>query len=165
MTVSLAERTRTIKDHRLVQHPTVRKITGYSAGSVVAVVVSEAAFAATLGWGHTGTGMASLAGFVGGAVPNYILNRRWAWRDHRGRNRRTEIALYMAVSLASFLTSWVITHYAELGARHLTQSGGGRVALVTLAYLGVSAVFFVVKYVIYDTLVFKKHPVPAGEAV
>ena len=155
--MTIVERTRIIRDHPLVQHPTVRKITGYSAGSVVAVIVSEAAFAMTLGWGHFGTTAASAAGFVGGAVPNYILNRRWAWRDRRGRDRRSEITLYMAVALCSFLSSAVITHYADLGARHVTQSGGGRVALVTLAYLGVSGVFFVVKYVIYDSLVFKKH--------
>jgi len=142
----------------LVHHPLVRRITGYSAGSVVAVIVSEAAFAAAYGWGHGGTTVASAAGFVGGAVPNYILNRRWAWRDRRGRSRRSEVLLYMAVAFSSFLVSALVTHWAEGIARHLTVNGGWRVVLVTAAYLGVSAVFFVVKFVIYEKLVFTKVP-------
>jgi putative flippase GtrA len=142
--------------HPLVRHPLVRRITGYSAGSVVAIIISEAGFASALGWGHVGTTAASAVGFVGGAVPNYILNRRWAWRDRRGRNRRTEILLYMGVSLASFLVSAVVTHWVETGARNLTADRGGQVALTTAAFLGVSAVFFVVKFVIYETVVFTK---------
>ena len=141
-----------------LHHPLVRRITGYSAGSVVAVVISEACFAATYGWGHGGTTLASAAGFVGGAVPNYILNRRWAWRDRRGRNRRTEILLYMAVAVVSFGVSALVTHWAEIGARHLTTVRDWQVVLITAAYLGVSGVFFAVKFVIYETVVFRAVP-------
>jgi putative flippase GtrA len=136
----------------------VRRITGYSAGSIVAVIISEAGFAAAYGWGHSGTTLASAAGFVGGAIPNYVLNRRWAWRDRRGRDRRSEIGLYMAVAVASFLVSALATHWAEAGARHLTAVRGWQVALITAAYLVVSAVFFVVKFVIYETVVFRREP-------
>jgi putative flippase GtrA len=138
----------------LLRHPLARRITGYSAGSVVAVVISEACFAAAYGWGHSGTTLASAAGFIGGAVPNYILNRRWAWRDRRGRNRRQEILLYMVVAVASFLVSAVATHWAEIAARHLTAVRGWQVVLIAAAYLGVSGVFFAVKFVIYETVVF-----------
>ena len=144
----------------LERHPLLRRITGYSAGSVVAIVLSEAAFAASLGWGHTGTTVASAVGFVGGAVPNYVLNRRWAWRDRRGRDRRTELVLYMSVAIATFLVSAVVTHWAESAARHLTVDRGGQVALTTAAFLGVSAVFFVLKFVIYEMVVFTRGPEP-----
>jgi putative flippase GtrA len=139
-------------------HPLLKRITGYSAGSVVAIVLSEAAFAAALGWGHTGTTVASAVGFIGGAVPNYILNRRWAWRDRRGRDRRTEVALYMVVAMATFVVSAVVTHWAEAVARHLTADRGWQVALTTAAYLVVSGVFFVLKFVIYETVVFTRAP-------
>ncbi len=142
----------------LERHPLLRRITGYSAGSVVAIVLSEAAFAAALGWGHTGTTVASAVGFIGGAVPNYILNRRWAWRDRRGRNRRTEIILYMAVALATFVVSALVTHWAESFARQLTIDRGWQVALTTAAFLVVSGVFFVLKFVIYETVVFTRAP-------
>jgi putative flippase GtrA len=147
----------TFREHPLVRHPLVRRITGYSAGSVIAVIVSEAAFAATLGWGQTGTTIASAMGFVGGAVPNYILNRRWAWRDRRGRTRRSEVTLYMAVAFSSFIVSALVTHVVRDGARHLTGDRGGQVAVTTAAYLGVSLVFFIIKFLIYETWVFQKH--------
>jgi putative flippase GtrA len=150
-------RIQSILDHPIAQHPLVRRITGYSAGSIVALIISELAFIGVLGWGHAGTLVATTAGFVGGAVPNYILNRRWAWRDRRGRNRRTEISLYACVSLAFFLVAFATTHYAELGARHLTTNGGWQVILVSGVYLATSAVFFVLKFLIYETVVFKKH--------
>ena len=124
----------------------------------MAIVLSEAAFAAALGWGHTGTTVASAVGFIGGAVPNYILNRRWAWRDRRGRDRRTEVALYMVVAMATFVVSAVVTHWAEAVARHLTADRGWQVALTTAAYLVVSGVFFVLKFVIYETVVFTRAP-------
>ena len=73
--------------------------------------------------------MASAVGFIGGAVPNYILNRRWAWRDRRGRDRRTEVLLYMVVASATFVVSAVVTHLAEEGACHLTVIPAGRLRL------------------------------------
>lgn len=157
---------------RLRRSPLVRRVTGYSAGSVIAAITSELAFAAAFGWAHTGTTWASAAGFVGGAVPNYILNRRWAWNDRRGRSRRNEILLYALVSIASFLVSAVVTAYVEGWARHLTASAGWRVVLVAGAYLAVSGVFFVGKFVAYELVVFTKGPgeqagspvLPVGDA-
>lgn len=144
--------------HPVARHPLVRRITGYSAGSVVAVAISEIAFTTSLGWGHVGTTIASAIGFVGGAVPNYILNRRWAWRDRRGRNRRSEVTLYMVVALATFLVSAVATHLAKVEAEHLTSDRTWLVVLAAAAFLAVSAVFFVVKFVIYETVVFRRMP-------
>lgn len=144
-------------------HPLARRIGGYSAGSVIAAVVSELAFAAAYGPGHAGTTWSSAVGFVGGAIPNYVLNRRWAWKDRRGRDRRVEILLYAAVALASFVASAVGTHWAEEGARHLTTDRVWRVVMVAGAYLGVSAVFFVLKFVVYELVVFTRGgPAPAS---
>lgn len=139
----------------LEAHPLLRRITGYSVGSVIAAVTSEAAFAAVYGWAHGGTTLASAAGFFGGAVPNYILNRRWAWRgDRRGRSLRSELSLYFAVSLASFVVSAVTTSWADGKARAMTSSHDWRVVLVALAFFAVSAVFFIGKFVAYEVLVF-----------
>lgn len=149
-------------EHPFARHPTVRKITGYSAGSVIALICSQAAFAATLGWAHRGTTISSAVGFVGGAIPNYILNRRWAWRDRRGRDRRSEVTLYMAVSFATFIVSAGVTHFVKEWATHVTADRGGIVGLTTLSYLAVSALFFVLKFFIYEILVFRKHPSGAG---
>ncbi|MGH9056192.1 MAG: GtrA family protein [Acidimicrobiales bacterium] len=144
-----------------------RRFTGYGAGSVIASITSELAFAAAYGWGHSGTTWASVAGFVGGAIPNYVLNRRWAWSDRRGRGRRAEIALYAAVSLASFLAAVFATHWAQTGARQVTGDHGWRVVLIAGAYLAVSGLFFLAKFVIYELVVFTPGPgtEPAGEMI
>jgi putative flippase GtrA len=142
----------------LRRSPLVRRVTGYSAGSVIAAFTSELGFAAAFGWAHTGTTLASLIGFIGGAIPNYVLNRRWAWKERGGRSRRNEILLYAAVSIASFLASAGVTDAAEDWARHLTSVEDWQVALVALAYLAVSGVFFVGKFVAYELVVFTKGP-------
>jgi putative flippase GtrA len=142
----------------LRRSPLLRRITGYSAGSVIAAFTSELAFAGAFGWLHSGTTWASLAGFIGGAVPNYFLNRRWAWQGRSGRSRRSEITLYAIVSIASFLVSAVVTNVVERWARHLTTSASLRVVVVATAYLAVSGVFFVGKFVAYELIVFTKGP-------
>lgn len=138
--------------------PLVRKVTGYSAGSVIAAFTSELAFAGSFGALHVGTTLASLIGFIGGAIPNYVLNRRWAWKDQGSRSRRSEILLYAAVSIASFAASAVVTDYAEHWARGFTVARGWQVVLVATAYLAVSGVFFVGKFVAYELIVFTKGP-------
>ncbi len=140
----------------------VRRIAGYSLGSVIAAVTSELAFLLAYGPGGAGPALASAAGFVGGAVPNYFLNRRWAWSDRRGRYRRTEVLLYAAVALASYGASVLATRATEGWARHLTSDRTGRVLLVGGAYLGVSGVFFVVKFVLYHFAVFTPEPSDVG---
>jgi putative flippase GtrA len=145
---------------RLRRSPLLRRITGYSAGSVIAAFTSELAFAGAFGWLHSGTTWASGAGFVGGAIPNYILNRRWAWQGRNGRSRRSEITLYACVSIASFLVSAVVTDVAERWARQLTASSNIRVILVAASYLAVSGVFFIGKFVAYELIVFTKGPAP-----
>lgn len=142
-----------------------RRAAGYSAGSVIAAGTSEAAFVIVLAWLHGGTTWASAAGFVGGAVPNYILNRRWAWSDRRGRDRRSEILLYAAVAVSTFIASAVATHWAQAGAKQASASHAWTVALTALAFLGVSGVFFVLKFVLYEHIVFVPGDRSAGHAV
>lgn len=136
--------------------PLLQRLSRYGAGSLVAAASGETAFTLAYAALHAGTTWASAAGFVGGAVPNYILNRRWAWPDRRNRRPRSEIALYAAVALSAFAASAAGTHWAELGARALSADPALRALLVATAFLGVSAVFFGVKFVLYELVVFPK---------
>jgi putative flippase GtrA len=138
----------------LSRRPVVRRLTGYSAGSVVAACTGELAFVMTYGVAGGGTTWASLAGFAGGAIPNYILNRRWAWSDRRGRSRRAEVVLYVSVAVASFAAAAVTTHWAEAGAVRLFPQRGWQTAVIAAAYLAVSGVFFLVKFALYERVVF-----------
>lgn len=144
--------------HSTRSSPLVRRITGYSAGSLIAAFTSELAFAAAFGVFGLGTTWSSLVGFVGGAVPNYVLNRRWAWKGRRGRSRRSELVLYVVVSVATFLTAAVVTEVAETWARGLHVAAAWRVMLVAGAYLAASGVFFAAKFVAYELVVFTDRP-------
>lgn len=132
----------------------LRRLVTYSLGSVVAATCGELAFIAVYGWLAAGNVAASAAGFVGGAVPNYIVNRRWVWGDRRGRRPRSESLLYWTVALCSFGASVEVTDRAEDWARSLTDDRAWRVLLVAGAYLAVAGVFFVVKFVLFHFLVF-----------
>ena len=142
-----------------------RRVVGYSAGSVIAAITSEAAFLLVYGPAGLGPAVASAAGFVGGAIPNYILNRRWAWSDRRGRSRRSEIILYAVVAVSSYLAAVLVTRRVETWARELTADRSEQVFLVGAAYLAVSGVFFVIKFVLYHFAVFTAGPAaPDGPA-
>jgi putative flippase GtrA len=136
------------------RHPVVRRLTGYGAGSVVAAIIGELAFVVTYGWAHAGTTWASAAGFIGAAIPNYILNRRWAWADRRGRSRWAEAFLYAVVALSSFAATAVVTHWAETAAVRLFSQRSWQTVAVATAYLGVSGLLFFIKFVVYDRVVF-----------
>jgi putative flippase GtrA len=136
------------------RQPLIRRLTGYSASSLVATVMGELAFVLTYGVLRGGTTWASAAGFVGGAIPNYVLNRRWAWADRRGRSRRAEVVLYAAVALGSFAAAALTTHWVEAGAVRLFPQRGWQTAVLASAYLAVSGVFFLVKFALYERVVF-----------
>jgi putative flippase GtrA len=137
-----------------IRHPLVRRLTGYSASSLVAASMGELAFVLTYGVLRGGTTWASAAGFVGGAVPNYVLNRRWAWGDRRGRSRRAEVILYASVAISTFAAAAIGTHFAEAGAVRLFPQRGWQTAVLAATYLAVSGVFFLIKFALYERVVF-----------
>ena len=64
--------------------PLAVRVTKYTAGSLVAAATSEIVLVVCYGTGLLGTTAASIVAFFAGAVPNYVLNRRWVWQ-RRGR--------------------------------------------------------------------------------
>jgi putative flippase GtrA len=133
--------------------PLAVKITRYAVGSLVALGTSIVVFAALFVAG-AGTTACSICAFFAGAIPNWILNRRWAWE----RSGRVEIARevvgYGLVSMLAVLASSLATGWAAEQVRNLPAHHGIRVALVTAAYVLVQAVLFLAKFVVYDRWVF-----------
>jgi putative flippase GtrA len=120
----------------------------YSASSVIATVVSQVAFALCY-WFGTAAIVATLVAWLAGAVPNYVLNRRWTW------GRSGQKLPYTIIVVGSAVTAAVVTSVTD----HLVQpldSHLWKTVLVTGSYLATYAVLFMVKFVLFDRLVFAK---------
>ena len=128
----------------------------YSASSVVATVVSQFAFALCY-WFGTAAVVATLVAWLAGAVPAYVMNRRWAWRS------QGQMLPYAIIVIGSAVTAALVTTATD----HLVQgidSHAWKTLLVTGSYFATYGVLFILKFVLFDRLVFAK-PAPAAEAV
>ena len=131
------------------------KVTKYAIGSVIALLTSIIVFAVSyviLG-GHPTT--CSILAFFAGAIPNWILNRRWAWKITGRADFLREIVAYLAISGVVLVASSLSTSAMQSWVKgHVTPHHGIRVLLVTGAYVFVQAVLFVAKFVVYEKWVF-----------
>jgi putative flippase GtrA len=144
--------------HWLRANPLGIRITRYGLGSAVAAVTSEVVFVATYGPRLLGTTGASIVAFWAGAIPNFVLNRSWAW-GRRGRlNVRREVLLYGLSSVISLVAASLATGWVNHAAPQLTDSRALRIALVAGAYLSVYGVLFVAKFLLYELVVFVDRP-------
>jgi putative flippase GtrA len=129
------------------------KITRYAIGSVVALLTSVVVFALLYVMG-VGTTVCSISAFVAGAVPNWILNRRWAWKIRGQVSIMREIVGYIAISVAVLVMSAAATGWTSSEVQGIPAHHGIRVLLVTGAYVAVQGFFFGVKYLVYEHWVF-----------
>ncbi len=137
----------------ITQSPLRARITRYTLGSVVAATTSAIVFAILYVMGF-GTTACSVVAFLAGAIPNWILNRRWAWRVEGRIAFGREIVAYVLVSAATLVitaeaTAWTQRHVQSIPAHH-----GIRVLLVTASYLAVFAILFVARFAVYELWIF-----------
>jgi putative flippase GtrA len=137
----------------ITRSPLSARITRYTLGSVVAALTSAIVFAILYVLG-VGTTACSVIAFIAGAIPNWILNRRWAWRIQGRIAFGREIVAYVIVSaLTLFVTAettgWTQRHVQGIPAHH-----GIRALLVTGSYLAVFAVLFAARFTVYEVWIF-----------
>jgi putative flippase GtrA len=133
----------------------VRKVVKYAIGSLLALATSTVVFAILLLLGSNNTTIDSVAAFVAGAIPNWVLNRRWAWERTGKIEIAREVIGYSVVSLVALVASSLGTGWMQGWVRHHVVSGTGlRTLLITGAYVGVQGLLFVGKFVVYDRWVF-----------
>jgi putative flippase GtrA len=140
---------------RFSRSPYAAKVTKYAIGSVIALATSIVVFALAyvILSGHPTT--CSILAFFAGAIPNWILNRRWAWKMKGRADFLREIVAYIAISGVVLVASSLGTGATQSWVKgHVTPHHGIRVMLVTGAYVLVQAVLFVVKFLIYEKWVF-----------
>ena len=138
----------------------------YGAGSLVAMGCSEIVLVGSYGLLRTGPLTASVLAWFAGAVPNYVLNRRWAWRSDRagseggggGGARRgvqgRKLALYWSITLVTAAAAVAATTGMDGWIKAAVSSRGEQSLLLALAYLSAYGVVFIAKFVLFDRLVF-----------
>jgi putative flippase GtrA len=130
-----------------------RRVTRYTIGSIIAAGVSALTFALLLVLG-VGTTADSVAAFIAGAIPNWILNRSWAWQ-RRGRPAfGREVIGYGLTSIVSLIAASAATAWTNDQVRSIPSHDGLRVMLVTASYLAVFALLFLVKFGVYELWIF-----------
>jgi putative flippase GtrA len=138
---------------RLTGSALAGKITRYAIGSVIALLTSIVAFAllyVTVG----NTTVCSVGAFLAGAVPNWILNRRWAWKVKGQVSWMREVLAYTVISLLVLVASAAVTGWTNDQIQSIPAGHGIRVILVTASYVFVQAVFFALKFLVYEHWVF-----------
>jgi putative flippase GtrA len=132
--------------------PALLKLWRYGAGSVVAFVSSVVVYYLCFSFAHLGAISSTWVAFVAGAVPNWILNRRWAWEKKGREGVARESALYVLVSIVSLVASSAATKATALAVVHTSHTA--RDLLVTFSYMASVVVLSVLKYLVYDRFVF-----------
>jgi putative flippase GtrA len=154
------EPTRATRLGRLRASRYLAKIMRYAIGSVIALGTSVVVFALLYWVGVHDTTIDSIAAFLAGAIPNWVLNRRWAWARTDRIDVVREVVGYTIVSVIALVassagTGWMqrlVTHRGHL--LYVAPGTGLRIILVTAAYVLVQALLFAAKFVVYDRWVF-----------
>jgi putative flippase GtrA len=146
------------RDHALMERFSrsafAKKVTKYAIGSVIALITSIVVFGLMYIIGFHTTAC-SIGAFIAGAIPNWVLNRRWAWKIKGEVAFLREIVAYVAISIIVLVASSAATGAMnDWVTKHFAPGTGIRVILVTASYVFVQAVLFVAKFVVYEKWVF-----------
>jgi putative flippase GtrA len=146
------------------RRPLALRLAKFTAGSAVAAAVSEIAFILVYAALDAGPRVAGVVAFLAGAIPNWGLNRRWTWR-RRGRPRLgREVLPYVAVVISTAAAATALGGVADGWVRGLEASRSLQVALVAIAYLLPYGGVFLIKFVLFERVVFSDQPLRSPTA-
>lgn len=125
----------------------------YTGASVVAGIISEVVFVAIY-WFTAAPPVASLLAFVEGAIPNYLMNRYWAWQRRGRPDRSRELLPYVVIVIVTALIAILVTTAADRWVREHVTAHALQVTLVAIAFLATYGTMFVLKFVLFDRFIF-----------
>ncbi len=125
----------------------------YTGASVVAGIISEVVFVAIY-WFTAAPPVASLLAFVAGAIPNYLMNRYWAWQRRGRPDRSRELLPYVVIVIVTALIAILVTTAADRWVREHVTAHALQVTLVAIAFLATYGTMFVLKFVLFDRFIF-----------
>jgi putative flippase GtrA len=141
----------------LTRTPFSAKMTKYALSSVIAFVLSDIAFALCYLLSGGQTTVSSVVAFFAAAIPNWIMNRRWAWQQ-TGRAPVKQMVSYAAVSAMVLLVTAGATGRTNYWVKHdvhIANHHGLRLLIVTGSFVLVTVILFFTKFAIYEFLIFR----------
>ncbi len=140
------------------------KLLRYFTGSVVATVCSEVVFVVLYGLLGMGTTWSSVLSWLAGAVPNFWLNRNWAWQRTGRPSLRQEVLPYAVIIVTTLVLATVLTHATDVWLHHQGVASSVRVTLVAAVFLGTYVVVFALRFVLLERLFTRLHLRESAEA-
>lgn len=136
----------------------------YAAASLISTVISQIALIIAYGPMKASAAVASIVAFVVGTVPNYLLSKAWAWSHQKVSHRRL-VGSYIVVMIVTNVLAIAMTLALDTCVRAHVRSGAPRTGLLSLAYVTSYGLMFVVKYLLFDGLLFKERRTPCRAVV
>jgi putative flippase GtrA len=136
----------------LEQHPGLRRWWRYGVTSVVSTLVSEATLLLVYGSGLLTASVAAVVASLVGTVPAYAMSRYWIWPEADRRRPLRQAVAYWAIAIASLAVASAATGWA---AAHAPVGHIAHLVVVGTADLVVYGVLWVVKFLLYQTFLFK----------
>ena len=138
--------------------PGGKKAIKYTLVSVISVAVSQVVFAIAYNLFDWTAKSASVLATSVGAVPSYVLNRRWAW-GKRGRSHLwKEIVPFWVIAFVGLVFSTWSSDFAETYVRDHEYSQLVERLAVQGAYFGAFAILWVAKFIVFNKLIFVQDP-------
>ena len=136
--------------------PTGKTFLKYSAVSVISVAINLVllVFAfGVLGWSAA---PANIFAVGISAIPSYYLNRAWAWQK-RGRSHfLKEVVPFWALAFLGLVVSTIAVHL--VGNQIKQYHKAVQTVIVAATNVAAFGVLWVVKFIIFNELMFKHHP-------
>jgi putative flippase GtrA len=138
----------------LTRTPFSAKMTKYALSSGIAFMLGNLTFAFCY-WLSLGTTIPSVLAFFAAAIPNWLMNRRWAWQQ-KGRAPMKQMISYAAVSgMVLLITAWVTGRTNHWVKGHVADHTGLRLLIVTGVFVVLNIVLFFAKFAIYEFVIFR----------
>ncbi|MBE1467887.1 putative flippase GtrA [Kibdelosporangium phytohabitans] len=133
-----------------------RIFTRYTMASLLATGISQVVLLALYWAWETNAMTASTIAFLVGAVPHFLLIRRWAWGHKGSEGRKTEVLAYVVVTAAGGALSIAITTLMDWALDPLIEDRGWHAFALVLSYLASGAPVFLLKFFALDRVFRRK---------
>jgi putative flippase GtrA len=137
--------------------PEGRKLFRYSCASVVAVICSVVLLVIFNGLIGLSAWVSSTLATAIAAIPNYEMNRKWAWGKTGRSHLWKEVVPFWALAFLGWAVSTFSVHLMENYAHSHHFSHLMSTATVTIVYVGAFGVLWVAKFIIFNKVLFVHH--------